>query len=265
MVIQPALASLVEGLNTSLPLGPGDERIENPSWVALLRSGGDHPEQTSVRPLNFKENVPATVQSIRGTLRRYGRRCATWELGPSAMPANLRQQLLAAGLKPYQDPIVVGMALRKAPDETGSLVHTRRAETVADYVEAFQVMNAVFAERNESAAQRMDRAKQTFELDQAGRGALFLGEFNGQVVAAARSLYLTDAVGLTGGSTLPHARGHGAYRSLVVARFIDAVRRGTPLLVVQAGPMSRPILTQLGFETLIEITVLLDEGEDAPR
>jgi hypothetical protein len=144
------------------------------------------------------------------------------------------------------------------------VVHTRRAETVADYVEAFQIMNAVFAERKESAAQRMDRAKKVFELDQAGRGALFLGVFNGQAVAAAGSLYLNDAVALISGSTLPHARGHGAYRSLVVARFIDAVHRGTPLLVVQAGRMSRPILTQLGFETVIEITVLLDEWEDAP-
>jgi hypothetical protein len=260
-----ALASLVEGLNTSLPLGPGDERLETPAWVVVLRSGGDHPEQTVVRPLDFREDVPTTVQSIRNTLRRYGRRCATWELGPSAMPANLGQQLLAAGLKPYQDPVVAGMVLRKAPRETGALVPTRRAEKIADYVEAFQIMNAVFAERKETAAQRMDRARQIFELDQAGRGALFLGIFNGRVVAAARSQYLTDAVALIGGSTLPHARGQGAYRSLVVARSIDAVRRGTPVLVVHAGRMSRPILTQLGFETVIEITVLLDEWEDAPR
>lgn len=57
---------------------------------------------------------------------------------------------------------------------------------------------------------------------------------------------------------------HGTYRSLVAARFIDAERRGTPVLVVQAGPMSRPILTQLGFETILEITFLLDEWETAP-
>jgi hypothetical protein len=180
------------------------------------------------------------------------------------MPANLREQLLAAGLKPYQDQNDVGMVLRKAPPETRSLVHTRCAETVADYALAFQIMNAVFAERKESAAQRMDRAKKALELDQAGRGALFLAVFNGEVVGAARSLYLTDAVALIGGSTLPHARGHGAYRSLVAARFMDAERRGTPLLVVQAGHMSRPILTQLGFEAVIDITVLLDEWEDAP-
>ena len=45
---------------------------------------------------------------------------------------------------------------------------------------------------------------------------------------------------LFGGSTLPEARGRGAYRALVAARWDDAVARGTPVLVTQAGPMSRP-------------------------
>src|SRR5262245_8336783 len=88
MIETKKLANLVEGLNTSLSLGKGDERIENPSWVVLLRSGGDHPEQTTVRPLHFQEDIPASVLSIRDTLHRRGPRCATWEIGPSARPAH---------------------------------------------------------------------------------------------------------------------------------------------------------------------------------
>ena len=64
---------------------------------------------------------------------------------------------------------------------------------------------------------------------------------------------------LFGGSTLPEARGRGAYRALVAARWEDAVARGTPALVTQASPMSRPILRQLGFRELCEIRILLDE------
>jgi len=63
---------------------------------------------------------------------------------------------------------------------------------------------------------------------------------------------------LFGGSTLPEARGRGAYRSLVAARWHDAVARGTPVLVTQASPMSRPILAQLGFREVCEIRILLD-------
>ena len=65
---------------------------------------------------------------------------------------------------------------------------------------------------------------------------------------------------LFGGSTLPEARGRGAYRALVAARWEDAVARGTPALVTQASPMSRPILRQLGFRELCEIRILLDDS-----
>jgi hypothetical protein len=264
MVIQPALTNLVEGLTTSLPLKPEDVRIENSAWIAVLRSGGDHPVQAVVRPLTFAEDVPATLQSVRDTLCRHDRRRAMWMVGPSASPPDLQQQLLAAGLKRYRDPTCVGMVLRNAPRDSESVVHARRAETVADYVLAFQIMNTVFAERTETAAERLERAEQSLELDRAGRGALFLGVLKGEVVAAAKSIYLPEAIALVGGCTLPHARGHGAYRSLVMARYLDAARRGIPLLAVHAGAMSRPILTRLGFEAVVEIAVLVDEWDSVP-
>jgi hypothetical protein len=45
----------------------------------------------------------------------------------------------------------------------------------------------------------------------------------------------------------------------VAARWADAVERGTPALVTQAGAMSKPILERLGFRQVAEITILLDE------
>ena len=57
---------------------------------------------------------------------------------------------------------------------------------------------------------------------------------------------------LLGGASLPRVRGRGVYFSLVHARWRDAVARGTPRLVVQAGPMSRPILERLGFEQVLQ-------------
>ena len=44
-------------------------------------------------------------------------------------------------------------------------------------------------------------------------------------------------------------------------KLIETVRGegiGTPILVTQAGPMSRPILAQLGFREVCEIRILLD-------
>ena len=48
------------------------------------------------------------------------------------------------------------------------------------------------------------------------------------------------------------ARGRGAYRAVVRARWDAAVARGTPALAVGAGPMSRPILERLGFEQVLQ-------------
>jgi hypothetical protein len=66
-------------------------------------------------------------------------------------------------------------------------------------------------------------------------------------------------VALTGGATLPEARGRGAYRALVRARWDDAVVAGTPVLVAQASGLSRPILERLGFRAVGPVVELIDE------
>ena len=81
---------------------------------------------------------------------------------------------------------------------------------------------------------------------------------DGEPVARASASFGEHAVSLFGGATLPEARGRGAYRALVAARWEDAVARGTPVLVTQAGRMSQPILAQLGFRAVCEIRILLD-------
>jgi predicted acetyltransferase len=81
---------------------------------------------------------------------------------------------------------------------------------------------------------------------------------DGRIVGAGTSTYLSRGVTLNGGSVAPDARGRGAYRALVRARWDDAVERGTPVLVTQAGRMSAPILLRLGFEEATRIHVLID-------
>jgi predicted acetyltransferase len=63
---------------------------------------------------------------------------------------------------------------------------------------------------------------------------------------------------LSGGATAPWARGRGAYRALVRARWEDAAARGTPTLAVQAGSMSAPILRRLGFEKVMQFRRIED-------
>lgn len=55
---------------------------------------------------------------------------------------------------------------------------------------------------------------------------------------------------LFGGATLTEHRGRGLYRALLAARLQVARQRGATWGLVDAGPMSRPILKRLGFATL---------------
>src|SRR6266581_2594992 len=73
-------------------------------------------------------------------------------------------------------------------------------------------------------------------------------------------MYPTEPVPmlLAGGVTLPVARGRGAYRALVHARWKAARRAGAPALVTQAQAGSRPILEHLGFRATGTIDVLVD-------
>src|SRR2546428_212566 len=73
-----------------------------------------------------------------------------------------------------------------------------------------------------------------------------------------RGIHMEEGVALMGGAVLPEARGRGVYRALVRARWDHAVARGTPLLVVQAGPMSAPVLDGLGFQRHGEIRLYAD-------
>jgi len=95
-------------------------------------------------------------------------------------------------------------------------------------------------------------------VDPEGRSVRYLAYVDGEPVAQATAQFTEHGVSLFGGATLPAARGRGAYRALVAARWEDAVARGTPVLVTQAGAQSRPILARLGFRVVCEIRVLVD-------
>jgi GNAT superfamily N-acetyltransferase len=98
------------------------------------------------------------------------------------------------------------------------------------------------------------------EFESADDGsATFVALLEGEIVALAIALFGRSAVYLGGGATRPDRRGLGAYRALVRARWDAAVERGTPILTVGAGAMSRPILERLGFSIVGWVDCLLDE------
>lgn len=79
---------------------------------------------------------------------------------------------------------------------------------------------------------------------------LIYAHYEGGRAVCASWMYLhkgTSFGSLWGGSTLPEYRGRGLYTSLVAVRAQEAWKRGFRFLMVDASPMSRPILEAKGF------------------
>jgi hypothetical protein len=90
-------------------------------------------------------------------------------------------------------------------------------------------------------------------------GGDWVAYVDGEPAAYAGAIAGPRGLFLTGGVTLPETRGRGAYRALVRARWDEAVRLGTPALVVHAEEASRRVLVRIGFEQVGAIVELVSD------
>jgi GNAT superfamily N-acetyltransferase len=102
----------------------------------------------------------------------------------------------------------------------------------------------------EAKERRLAEAEAMFERRRARPGGQWLAYLDGRAVAWGTAVAGPRGLYLAGGATLPEARGRGAYRALVRARWDYAAQLGTPALTVGAQETSRPILERLGFERI---------------
>jgi predicted N-acetyltransferase YhbS len=205
--------------------------------------------------------VPGTVEKARAWFRERGRARFAWAVADIATPADLAERLLDLGLEPYaEDPVFAAMVLEHEPPGTAGVV-VRRVETFEDQIAAAEIAMESFGlseEERGATRQGLRERWETVKTDK--RGDDFVALVDEEVVGSAGASYTEIGLYLGGGNVAEAARGRGVYRALVRARWDVAVERGTPALVVQAGKMSRPILERLGFRTVCEGRVLLDES-----
>jgi GNAT superfamily N-acetyltransferase len=240
---------LAENANTYTPLGPRDERVVNERFVLWMGRGNEPGWNVAQRFRLQPDEIGAVREEIHRLLRARGRTACTWEVGTHATPVDLVERLLALGLVDDEPtPLAVGMVLTEPPAQAAPEVEVRRAESDEEHLAAARIAAIAFGGPVPTEAPR----------DRDPNNIVYLAYIDGEPVARGSGSFSKRGATLFGGSTLPEARGQGAYRALVAARWDDAVARGTPLLVTQASPMSRPILAQLGFREVCEIRILLD-------
>ena len=237
---------LAENANTYTPLGPRDERIVTDRYVLWLGAGNEPAWNVAQRFRLREDEIDEVRGEIHAAVRARGRTACTWEVGTHATPAGLADRLRERGL--VDEEYAVGMVLTEPPAQAPPDVEVRRAESPEELLAAARIAAVAFGGPEPSLAPARPPAD----------NPVYLAYANGEPVARASAAFTEHGVTLFGGATLPGARGRGAYRALVAARWADAVARGTPRLVTQAGPMSRPILQRLGFREVCELLILLD-------
>ena len=137
-------------------------------------------------------------------------------------------------------------------------MEVRRVESLGDYLRALELDWEVWNVPENEREERRAFVPARWESQIGGPASHYLAYLAGEPAGFARAVFTPTAGLLMGGAVLPEARGQGVYTSLVHARWNDAMKRGTPRLVVGAGPMSAPILERLGFERIGAIRVLRD-------
>jgi len=165
-------------------------------------------------------------------------------------------ELRALGCREQDPPLtsyITALAAAEPPPAVAE-VEIRRVETYADFVVAMRIANAGW-QTNVSGD-----PEARWQLHRDRPGGDWVALLDGRPVAYAGAIAGPRGLFLTGGVTLPDARGRGAYRALVRARWDEAVRRGTPALVVHAEEASRRVLERIGFERVGNVVELVSDA-----
>jgi GNAT superfamily N-acetyltransferase len=208
--------------------------------------------------------VERVVGAVRRFLRGEGRETGVWFVPEAASPGDLAERLRRLGMRPDDGPLgapraAALVAVEPPPAGPPELV-ARRVESFEEFLAGELVAADAFQVDEKMRRAFEDRAQRLWPFTSAdGAVAAFVAVLDEQIVASAGAHFGQTAAHLTGAGTRPDQRGRGAYRALVRARWDTAVERGTPILTVSAGAMSRPILEHLGFAIVGWIDCLLDD------
>jgi GNAT superfamily N-acetyltransferase len=247
------LREVAEYPNSFGLLSAGSERLETPRYTLCLGVGSTwNTVQRQRFPL---EQLDEVLEEVRAHLRERGRTRTQWEVGSSA-PPGLVEALYERGLTKDGDGYAVALVLTQEPPPVPEGLTARRIQSFEEYATA----NAVQWEAFESSPAEIAEAEQSLERRYAETVNLMHAVWLDCTLVCAGTAGVSDhGLLLYGGATLPSARGRGAYRALIRARWDEAIALGTPALITQGGSMSRPILERLGFERVGEVHMLLDD------
>jgi hypothetical protein len=252
--VDPALREFAEAPPAFVPRSPEEVVVRDARFFLSVSRDG----RTGI--LTHTRFAAAESSDVLGDVREHAPRAMVTLTTADGAVAHAFRHLGFHDAEPPLEPTCAALALDREPPTASVGIDVRRVESYDDFLIGFEIVlrSAAF-----SAAQRDARRAQADGLYEQRRswpgGQEWLASLDGRPAAYAAAIAGDRGLSLTGGATLPDARGRGCYRALVRARWDDAVARGTPALVTHAWKASRPILEHFGFERACTVYVL--EGE----
>jgi len=252
---------LAEEPETFFPEAPPPSRtLRTPAYTLGLAPTRTQAVVSVVR--TTAGELDGLLGEVRGELRASGYTRCVWAVGPSCRPEGLEAALVARGFFPAKDapyePEMTAMVLVSPPPPAPPGIEARRVRDLDEYVRSMRIAISMMGSGEEEEAGGWLAAAPDLWAAVNPAQYTHVAYLDGEMVGFGWAVPTTAGLMLAGSSVLPQARGRGAYRALVAARWATAVSLGTPALAIQAGAMSRPVLERCGFEELCRIAVLQD-------
>jgi hypothetical protein len=238
------LVDFAEGMGPFLEAAPG-RLIRLTEGYALSADVGQTWAQVERIRLRDAELADA-IADVDAFMHESGTKRASWWLTERSTPDE--DAFLTAGLRRDEHDYLHAAMVLTAPPPQVEGIEVRRVETLEEYAESRRLALDAFANPHMRPPSDDEVAAEwEHQTD-----PIFAAWLDGRMASTGRAIYTRAGGYLLGGSTATWARGRGAYRAVVRARWDEAVRRGTPALAVGAGSMSRRILERLGFEQVLQ-------------
>ncbi|GIP22207.1 GNAT family N-acetyltransferase [Paenibacillus sp. J22TS3] len=170
-----------------------------------------------------------------------------WKVYDFDRPHDLKDRLIARGFNPGEAEALLILELQ--PDH--ELLRLPIPSSIRRVTDSSKIDGIIALEDSvwEESHQELGKRLKEELSSTPEQLAIFVAEHEGQTVSAAWMYFHegTSFCSLWGGATLELLRGQGHYKALLAARAQHAWNHGYRMLMVEASPMSRPILEQKGF------------------
>ena len=242
---------------------PPARSLRTPSYVLAF---APTPTQSMVSVVRTTAGeLDGLIARVRAQLREAAYTRCVWIVGPSCRPEGLEAALIARGFfpatEPPYEPEMTGHGARRGrpPPASSPGIDARRVRDYDEYLRSMRIAVSIMGE-DEAEGGWLAAAPDLWAAENGPARHTHVAYLDGEMVGFGWAVPTAAGLMLAGSSVLPGARGRGAYRALVAARWETAVARPrrTPALAIQAGAMSRPVLARCGFQEVGRIAVLQD-------